>query len=85
MLAHYVRTTSRGNSMGWKEDGIPNPGSDAALDAGCICPVMDNAHGKRPPFPPNGWWINEGCLVHSFTEEEREAFVDDPSGDDSES
>jgi hypothetical protein len=23
-----------------------NPGSNEALDAGCLCPVMDNAHGR---------------------------------------
>lgn len=23
-----------------------NPGSDAAIKAGCTCPVLDNAHGK---------------------------------------
>ena len=25
---------------------LPNPGSDAAIAAGCRCPVMDNAHGR---------------------------------------
>lgn len=24
----------------------PNPGSREALDAGCRCPVLDNAHGR---------------------------------------
>ena len=24
----------------------PNPGSDAAIEAGCTCPVLDNGHGK---------------------------------------
>ncbi len=24
----------------------PNPGSQAALDRGCMCPVMDNGHGR---------------------------------------
>lgn len=23
----------------------PNPGSNEALDLGCICPVLDNGHG----------------------------------------
>jgi hypothetical protein len=23
----------------------PNPGSKAAIDAGCTCPVFDNGHG----------------------------------------
>lgn len=25
---------------------IPNPGSDKARELGCICPVLDNAHGR---------------------------------------
>jgi len=46
-------------------DSTPNPGSDAALDAGCICPVLDNAHGRgvildgRPQF-----WMVHGCPIH---------------------
>ena len=24
----------------------PNPGSDAAINAGCTCPVLDNGHGR---------------------------------------
>ena len=24
---------------------MPPPGSDAALDQGCVCPVLDNSHG----------------------------------------
>lgn len=46
--------------MSWEA----NPGSDAALDLGCICPVMDNNHGKWPPRPPDGWWIRPECPVH---------------------
>jgi len=45
------------------------PGSDEAVEAGCTCPVLDNARGK-------GWqggesddgkpiyWISEGCPLH---------------------
>ena len=25
---------------------VPNPGSQAAVDAGCRCPVIDNHHGR---------------------------------------
>jgi hypothetical protein len=47
------------------------PGSDAALCAGCLCPIMDNCHGKYAPFPGDGWWISERCPLHSpsLTEE----------------
>lgn len=34
------------------------PGSDAAIAAGCLCPVLDNAHGR-------GWLGQEGVYCHS--------------------
>lgn len=27
-------------------DNKPNPGSNEAIDQGCLCPVLDNGHGK---------------------------------------
>lgn len=43
---------------------VPSPGSDEALDQGCRCPVLDNAHGRgymgtdryvtRPDCPLHG-------------------------------
>lgn len=42
----------------------PNPGSDEALDSGCQCAVMDNNHGRRAPYPPDGWWITASCPMH---------------------
>jgi len=50
----------------------PNPGSQEALDQGCICAVLDNNHGKFAPWPPDDWWITEGCPVHTSTEEKEE-------------
>lgn len=54
--------------MSDKFDKVPNPGSNEALDAGCTCPVLDNAYGlgfswtgyKEPSF-----WISENCPLHS--------------------
>jgi hypothetical protein len=43
----------------------PNPGSQAAHDLGCVCAVLDNNHGRFAPWPPGGWWITEGCIVHA--------------------
>ena len=47
------------------------PGSKAALDKGCVCPVMDNHYGKGRPIrhPENGemqraFWINGECIIH---------------------
>lgn len=42
----------------------PNPGSDAAVERGCTCPVMDNGRGRFPPYSPDGWWITGGCPLH---------------------
>lgn len=49
----------------------PNPGSDAAIAAGCKCPVLDNARGKGAyggnVKGDNGevlFWMNESCPVH---------------------
>lgn len=47
----------------------PKPGSDAAIADGCKCAVMDNNHGKWPPYPanetePEGWFITQGCPIH---------------------
>ena len=39
---------------------VPNPGSNEAIELGCICPVLDNNHGRGSgPF-----WYTEGCPVH---------------------
>ena len=46
---------------------IPNPGSDAAIDAGCTCAVLDNCHGKGFPWPGcdgPAFWITSSCPLH---------------------
>ena len=40
------------------------PGSDAALDRGCTCPVLDNARGAGHLGLGREWWISEGCPLH---------------------
>lgn len=45
----------------------PNPGTEEALDAGCICPVLDNNHGKGIPNPDGGenvFWYSNTCPIH---------------------
>lgn len=44
---------------------LPTPGSDDAIDQGCICTRRYNNSGLRPPFPPNGWIISPDCKMHS--------------------
>ncbi len=51
------------------KNGVPNPGSDAALDAGCTCPVLDNGHGRRSD---GLFWITLGCPLHGFEKDDAE-------------
>lgn len=46
------------------------PGSDAAIKAGCTCPVLDNGHGRGVGGNGEkyGWWITEGCPLHGKEE-----------------
>lgn len=45
-------------------DGRPNPGSEEAREQGCVCPVLDNAHGRRPEGW-TWWYINMDCSLHA--------------------
>lgn len=47
-------------------DRMLSPGSQEAVDKGCLCPVMDNAHGAGIGGDGIrfGWWINEECPLH---------------------
>ena len=43
------------------------PGSDAAIAAGCTCPVMDNGHGRGVWTNDKGdavFWHNGDCPLH---------------------
>ena len=42
----------------------PPPGSDAAIDEGCICPILDNGHGKGYMGIEGTYVIAEGCPLH---------------------
>ena len=43
---------------------MANPGSDEAIAAGCICAVLDNAHGFGYLGVPGRWIYTVGCPVH---------------------
>lgn len=47
-----------------KKNETPNPGSPAAVKKGCLCPVMDNAHGKGSGYGKGTFWINQDCPLH---------------------
>ena len=53
--------------------GTP-PGSDAAVEQGCTCPVIDNQHcaGGCEFAGEMQWWIAEECPLHGFTLTEME-------------
>ena len=45
----------------------PTPGSDLAITRGCLCPVMDNFHG-RGFGTPKRFWIAGNCPLHGKEE-----------------
>jgi hypothetical protein len=44
----------------------PNPGSDAALEMGCLCPVLDNNYGEGSDWGPNKFWQVADCPLHGM-------------------
>lgn len=42
----------------------PPPGSDAAIAAGCTCPVYDNAHGRGYMGMAGVYAYTAGCPLH---------------------
>lgn len=51
--------------MGDTTNAVPNPGSDEAILRGCICAVLDNAHGRGFQGRPGTFVITCGCPVHA--------------------
>ena len=44
---------------------VPNPGSDEAVEQGCICPRIDNGHGKGIMIKgKRDFWVVVGCPLH---------------------
>lgn len=48
----------------------PNPGSDEAIEQGCLCPVLDNGHGKGWYGKPDVFVMSEDCPLHGFSVKE---------------
>jgi len=54
----------------FEQQGIPNPGSAAALDRGCECAVLDNHHGRGFPYGKElCFYVTVGCPLHSPVED----------------
>jgi len=47
---------------------VPPPGSDLALAAGCLCPVIDNRHGAGMYEGPSGpiFCVSSECPLHGL-------------------
>lgn len=45
----------------------PKPGTEAAKQIGCTCPVMDNSYGRGRYGDGDkyGWWISGNCPIHA--------------------
>ena len=50
----------------------PKPGSAAAQEAGCTCPVMDNHYGagRGGDGKTYGWYERGSCIIHGFEDRE---------------
>lgn len=46
---------------------VPNPGSKEAKDQGCLCPVLDNGHGRGSMWGEGVFVITGGCPLHDGT------------------
>ncbi|KKK63772.1 hypothetical protein LCGC14_2990910 [marine sediment metagenome] len=60
-----------GDAFGWddpvessSEGKTPSPGSEEALDLGCTCPVLDNAHGVGYLGIPDVYVYTKDCPLH---------------------
>jgi hypothetical protein len=51
-------------------DAPPPPGSDEALELSCICPVLDNSHGKGFMGVEGYYVYAEGCPLHPMQKDE---------------
>ena len=47
------------------------PGSDKAVDAGCICPILDNNHGEGVGYDGRQqYWMTANCPLHGTGDKE---------------
>jgi hypothetical protein len=53
---------SKESDAGW---GKLTPGSRHAVERGCTCPVLDNAHGYGYMGMPGVFVYADGCPIHS--------------------
>lgn len=50
---------------GWSIKPVPNPGTQAAQDISCFCPVIDNHYGQGILLKgEREFWYNDDCKIH---------------------
>jgi len=49
-------------------DDVPPPGSDEAIDNGCVCPVIQNEHGEGY-MGGDKYVMRFDCPIHGESEE----------------
>ena len=49
-----------------KLKSTPKPGSQEAIDAGCKCPVLDNACGTGYLGMPGVYVMSANCSIHGY-------------------
>lgn len=54
------------------ESPTPPPGSEEAVELGCLCPVLDNARGVGYLGVPGRWVVRADCPVHGGKKSEDE-------------
>lgn len=68
---HEVRESDETINYRWDAEAykavpIPNPGSQAAVEQGCTCAVIDNHHGEGVPHSHGRRFVvTEGCPLHA--------------------
>ena len=50
------------------DEDDPTPGSNAAVERGCTCPIGDNARGWGAWGMKGAFWITEDCPLHGRSE-----------------
>ena len=65
MYNNAQRESPQKNAISAEIMTTPNPGNDEAIEQGCTCPVLDNAHGRGIMGGEElGFWITAGCPLH---------------------
>ena len=56
------------NATQTKTDKWLSPGSKQAIEMGCLCPVLDNSHGKGYMGMKDIFVYNRDCPIHCANE-----------------